>query len=137
MAEQCPKEQILDHEFFEKSRLRNFALLVEGQKLWVSREALAEHSPVFETMFFWESREAQEGVEQMELPDKKLRDFIEFLRVTVSPELKPVTSKYRVIQSCIYVQDGFLNSEANFAPNEFIYFEILGKLWHIRVPLLF
>ncbi len=94
MAEQPPaKMQKLDHEFFEKSRLRNFALLVEGEKLWVSRELLAEHSPVFEKMFFGAFREAREGVEEMELPEKKVGEVVEFLRVAASLEVKAITSE--------------------------------------------
>ncbi len=93
MTEQAPKRQKSDHEFCEKSRLRNFALVVEGEKLWVSREVLAEHSPVFDKMFFGQFREAREGVEEMELPDKKLNDVVDFLRVTMPPKMKPITSK--------------------------------------------
>ncbi len=81
-----------EHEFFEKTRLRNFALVADGQKLWVSREVLAEHSPVFEKMFFGEFREAREGVEETELPNKKLNDVIEFLRVVMSTEAKSISS---------------------------------------------
>ncbi len=93
MAEEPLEKQKLEHELFEESRLCNFALVVEGQKLWVSREALALHSPVFETMFFREFREAREGVEELKLPDKKLSDVVEFLRVTMPPKIKLVTGK--------------------------------------------
>ncbi len=89
MAEQSPRE----HEFFEKSLLRSFPLVVEDQKLWVSRELLAEHSPVFENMFFGAFREGQKDAEQVDLPEKRLDDVLEFLRVTISPEMKLITSK--------------------------------------------
>ncbi len=93
MSNKTVTAQEAEHEFFEKSRLRNFALVVEGEKLWVSREVLAEYSPVFEKMFFGQFREGQEGVEEMDLPEKELSDVIEFLRVAVSPEVKPITSE--------------------------------------------
>ncbi len=82
-----------EHEFAEKSRLRNFPLVVQGEMLWVSRETLAELSPVFEKMFFGEFREGQEEAEEAELPDKELKDVLEFLRVVLPPVLKPISGK--------------------------------------------
>ncbi len=84
-----------EHEFFEQSRLRNFALVVQEQKLWVSREVLAELSPVFDKMFFGNFKEAQEGVEEIPLPGKQVAQVVEFLRVTVSAEMKPITSEHK------------------------------------------
>ncbi len=82
-----------EHEFVEKSRLRNFPLVVQGEKLWISRETLAELSPVFEKMLFGEFKEGQEGTEEVELPDKELKDVLEFLRVILPPVLKPINGK--------------------------------------------
>ncbi len=84
-----------EHEFIERTQRRNFALVVLEQKLWVSREVLAELSPVFDAMFFGDFKEAQEGVEEIPLPDKQVDDVVEFLRVTVSAEMKPITSKHK------------------------------------------
>ncbi len=92
MDDKTAEKQEAEHEFFEKSRLRNFALVVEGEKIWVSRETLAEQSPVFEAMFFGEFREAREGVEEMELPEKKLSDVVDFLRVMTRP-MNTITSE--------------------------------------------
>ncbi len=71
---------VLQMDFSQKTRLRNFPLVVEGQKLWVSRDILAEYSPVFEKMFFGDFQEAQIDIEQIPLPEKKLGDVAEFLR---------------------------------------------------------
>ncbi len=80
-----------EHPFFEMSRLRNFALLVEDKRVWVSREFLAELSEVFRE-FFKGSKEAQN---ELELPGKKVDEVIELLTVIVPEpdkyQLKPVT----------------------------------------------
>ncbi len=86
-----------DHPFFEKSYSRNFALVVEGEKLWVSKEQLADASEYFRAMFFGGVRESRAGVSQVELPGKKVEDVVELLQVIVARKykFKPITRKFQ------------------------------------------
>ncbi len=87
-------------DFSKKTRQRNFALVVEGEKLWVSREILADYSPVFEKMFFGDFKEAQDEIEEIPLPEKKRDDVEEFLRVMHASQLsdnEPIANRKRVL----------------------------------------
>ncbi len=82
MSEGEPEAKKLRHDFSENTRFRNFLLKVDDGELWVNRECLAESSPVFEAMFFNGGfQESQKDVEFVELPDKKLEDILELMRV--------------------------------------------------------
>ncbi|XP_060575783.1 uncharacterized protein LOC132733201 [Ruditapes philippinarum] len=64
--------------FTEKSWRTDFILLVEGKRLYVNKAILSLASPVFDTMFQSDFKESQ--CEELELPGKRYRDVIEFLR---------------------------------------------------------
>jgi len=74
---------------FQQTHLTDVAIVVGGQKLWVSRVLLAHFSPVFERMFYGDFRESQE--QEIALPGKPLNDIVELLSCLVpGPELKEV-----------------------------------------------
>ncbi len=75
------------HPFFEESYFRNFALLVEDRRIWVNREYLGKRSEVFREMFV---RGSKENRNEVELPEKKVDEIIELLRVIV-----PKRDKYQ------------------------------------------
>lgn len=63
--------------FFSPNEERSFVLIVEGQKLFVSKETLAIYSPVFKKMFYGNFKESEENF--VKLPEKKLPDVVELL----------------------------------------------------------
>lgn len=76
-------------ERFQQTHLTDVAIVVEGQKLWVSRVLLAHFSPVFERMFYGDFRESQE--QEVALPSKPLNDVVELLSCLIpGPDLKEV-----------------------------------------------
>ncbi len=82
-----------EHQFFEKSCGRNFALVVEGRSVWVSREQLADLSEYFRAMFFGGFQESRSGANEVELPGKKADEVVELLRVIIPEnyQFKPIT----------------------------------------------
>ncbi len=76
-------------DMLKETRLRNFPVIVENQKIWVSREILAEHSPVFEKMFFGQFSEGQTGVKEITLEDKKASEMVLFLERLHAPSFDP------------------------------------------------
>jgi len=65
-------------EFFKTSTImRQYALNVEGQKLFVNRHDLAQCGHFFWAAIFGDFKEA--GQDFMDLPGKKLVDIVEFL----------------------------------------------------------
>jgi len=68
---------------------RTLALEVDGNKFYVSREILANYSPVFKAMQYGEFAEAKK--DSIELRDKKSEDIQELLLCLIpSPEIKLV-----------------------------------------------
>ncbi len=84
-----------EHQFFEKSCGRNFALVVEGRSIWVSREQLADLSEYFRAMFFGGFQESRSEANEVELPGKKADEVVELLRVIIAENyrFKPITRK--------------------------------------------
>ncbi len=76
-------------EFANKTRLRNFCVIVEQQNLWISREALAERSPVFRAMFFGDFAETQQN--EVELRDKTIKEMVPFLQQLHATAFDPPT----------------------------------------------
>lgn len=64
-------------------------LVVEGQKIYVNKAVLAEHSPVFNTMF--NSHFKERTAKEIPLADKKADDVVEFLRCFYPNMKHPVT----------------------------------------------
>lgn len=71
-------QSTIENTFLSPSEERNFALIVENAKLWVSREVLSMYSPVFKKMFYGNFHEATQN--EIELPEKRKEELIEFLR---------------------------------------------------------
>ncbi len=63
--------------FTKPSELSDLILIVEGQRLHISRVVLSLASPVFEKMFFSEFKE--KDCSEIPLPDKKYDDMVVFL----------------------------------------------------------
>ncbi|XP_060567050.1 TD and POZ domain-containing protein 3-like [Ruditapes philippinarum] len=64
--------------FTEPSWRTDLCLVVEGTKLYVAKVILSLASPVFDAMF--QSDFKEKSNDELELPGKKLRDVLEFLR---------------------------------------------------------
>ncbi|XP_060567059.1 BTB and MATH domain-containing protein 38-like [Ruditapes philippinarum] len=64
--------------FTEPSWRTDLCLVVEGTKLYVAKNILSLASPVFDAMF--QSDFKEKSSDELELPGKKLRDVLEFLR---------------------------------------------------------
>lgn len=84
--------------------LTSLTLIVEDQKLYVHKEVLATWSPVFKSMF---TRDFKEKVkDEIELPDKKVDDFVELLHCMYPPikrisdsnvfQLLPLVEEYQI-----------------------------------------
>ena len=65
------------------------ALVVEGERLYVNKDVLSSHSPVFKALFEGEFKE--KGSEEIELPEKKYSDVVLFLR-SFYPNMQPELS---------------------------------------------
>ncbi|GMS86108.1 hypothetical protein PENTCL1PPCAC_8283, partial [Pristionchus entomophagus] len=57
----------------------NIGLLIEGKKIYVSKQLLSIHSPVFHSMFYGNFDEKNKN--EVELKDIAINDFIELLNV--------------------------------------------------------
>jgi len=75
-------------DFLVEDELSSVTLLVEGQRLYVHREVLAAWSPVFRAMFVGMFKE--KDMKEVELPEKKVEDFIELLHC-MYPPIHPIT----------------------------------------------
>ncbi|GMR55059.1 hypothetical protein PMAYCL1PPCAC_25254, partial [Pristionchus mayeri] len=64
------------------------ALIIEGEKVYVSKQILAFHSPVFNAMFFGDF--AEKNKKEIELNDVVREEFIELLHV-IYPSNKKIT----------------------------------------------
>ncbi|XP_060578424.1 uncharacterized protein LOC132735486 [Ruditapes philippinarum] len=64
--------------FTEPSWRTDLCLVVEGTKLYVAKNILSLASPVFDAMF--QSDFKEKSSDELELPGKKLKDVLEFLR---------------------------------------------------------
>jgi len=80
-------------DFAERKPTRNLGLKVKEQIFWVSREGLAELSPVFETLLYGSFQEAANNI--VPLPGKKAKEILELLRCSfrTGPNLKPVDDR--------------------------------------------
>ncbi|XP_060591762.1 BTB and MATH domain-containing protein 38-like [Ruditapes philippinarum] len=65
-------------DFSERTWKEDFALIVEGEKLFVSKVVLALLSPVFNRMIQSDFREKDQT--ELNLPGKKVREMRDFLR---------------------------------------------------------
>ncbi|GMT29635.1 hypothetical protein PFISCL1PPCAC_20932, partial [Pristionchus fissidentatus] len=66
----------------------NVALIIQGEKVYVSKNYLAIHSPVFKAMFFGDFDEKEK--DEIELKDLSRECFIELLYV-IYPSYRPIT----------------------------------------------
>lgn len=87
MAREITTKQSIDLGFPDNDVI----LVVEGQKIHVNKAVLAEHSPVFNTMF--KSKFKESTAKEIVLQDKKAVDVVEFLK-SFYPNMKnPMTGK--------------------------------------------
>ncbi|ELU00894.1 hypothetical protein CAPTEDRAFT_192565 [Capitella teleta] len=75
-------------DFTTPDDLSSLTLVIEGEKLYVHREVLAAWSPVFRSMFTRDFKEKDQR--EIELPGKKVDDFVELLHC-MYPPIKPIT----------------------------------------------
>ena len=75
-------------DFTLPDELSSLTLIVDGQHLYVHKEVLAAWSPVFRSMFTRDFKEKEQR--EVELPDKKVDDFVELL-YCMYPPIKPIT----------------------------------------------
>ncbi|GMR58169.1 hypothetical protein PMAYCL1PPCAC_28364, partial [Pristionchus mayeri] len=67
------------HDFSQADDLSDVCLLVGGDRVHVSKNILAMHSPVFKSMLFGKFKEA--GQAEVEIGEVEHKNFIEFLNV--------------------------------------------------------
>lgn len=79
----CADMDVEYRDFTALDELSNVTLVIEQHKLFVHREILATWSPVFRTMFTHDFKER--SMTEIELPGKKVDDFIEFLHCMYPP----------------------------------------------------
>lgn len=77
-------------DFTVQDELSSVTLIIESHKLYVHREVLAAWSPVFKAMFTRDFKEKE--MSEIELPDKKLDDFVELL-YCMYPPIKSVSGE--------------------------------------------
>lgn len=71
---------------------RNFALIIDNKKLWVSKEVLSMQSPVFKKLFYEDTTAKNENF--LELPNKSFEEVSELMACLFSyPSLKSVDEK--------------------------------------------
>ena len=80
----------LHPDFSVPDELSSVTLIVEDQKLFVHKEVLAAWSPVFKSMFISNFKEKEQ--KEIELPGKKMDDFVELLHC-IYPPIKDVSGK--------------------------------------------
>ena len=86
--EMCPEVKKMKLLF----KKQNTTLIVEGEEIHINNEELMEKSPVFKAMFT--SNFKEKNAKQIPLPGKKLKDFLTFLRCTISGTDTKLNSKY-------------------------------------------
>ncbi|XP_041365620.1 BTB and MATH domain-containing protein 36-like [Gigantopelta aegis] len=78
MAESCIPTEITDLRGFDvPSGKTDVVFIIEGRKLYLNKGILSFASPVFDKMFHGDFKEKSQ--EEISLPGKKCKDFIEFL----------------------------------------------------------
>lgn len=83
---------------FEKQDL---ALIVNGEKLFISKAELMEKSPVFKTMLTADFKE--KNATEIELPNKDLYIFLLFLRCTLDGYEDEINGKFYGFQNlCLF-----------------------------------
>jgi hypothetical protein len=75
-------------DFTVPDEMSSVTLVLEGHKLYVHKEILAMWSPVFRSMFTRDFKERD--AKEVELPGKKVDDFVELLHC-MYPPIKPIT----------------------------------------------
>ncbi len=83
MATKKKKKEKEMENFDKKSELTPVALVVEGRKLWINPQHLANHSDYFKSMFFKGFKGRDQEVIQLE--GKTLDSFLPFLRCLTQP----------------------------------------------------
>ena len=81
-------------DFTVEDEMSSVTLVIEDQHLYVHKEVLAAWSPVFRSMFTRNFKEKEQR--EIELPDKKVDEFIELLHC-MYPPIKPITGECAVI----------------------------------------
>ncbi|GMT29637.1 hypothetical protein PFISCL1PPCAC_20934, partial [Pristionchus fissidentatus] len=87
--------QIKLPDFSTGDHLSNVILIVGGKKLHLSKEYLAVHSPVFNTMFFGDF--VEKNKEEIELEDVSYEEFIELLNVIYPSERQVTVNSYKYL----------------------------------------
>ena len=111
--------------FTEKSWRSDFAFIVEGTRLYVNKTILSLSSPVFDAMF--QSSFKESSCDELELPEKKLRDVVDFLRyiypgtlVNMSKEcafnVLPLVEEYQVLHLKRICEDKLLENVSDETP---------------------
>ena len=77
-------------DFTVEDEMSSVTLIIEDQRLYVHKEVLAAWSPVFRSMFTRNFKEKEQR--EIELPDKKVDEFIELLHC-MYPPIKPVSGE--------------------------------------------
>ncbi|TKR93443.1 hypothetical protein L596_007900 [Steinernema carpocapsae] len=85
-----------------KSAHSDCALVIEGEKIWISKSYLALYSPYFETLFFGDF--AERNLDEIELKNVSKDEFVEFLQV-IYPSHKPISE--RNVESLLCLADRF------------------------------
>lgn len=83
-------------DFTVEDEMSSITLVIEDQHLYVHKEVLAAWSPVFRSMFTRNFKEKEQR--EIELPDKKVDEFIELLHC-MYPPIKPVTGELHVFEN--------------------------------------
>lgn len=88
-------------DFTTPDELSNVTLILEQHKLFLHREVLATWSPVFRTMFTRDFKE--KSMAEIELPGKKVDDFVEFLHCMYPPIRNVSGNGVNELSSMLYV----------------------------------
>lgn len=88
MMENTDSDSEEDNPFIEEEGITDIALVVEDEKLYVSKALLSIVSPVFKKMFLSNFKEVD--AKELPLPGKKFKDVLEFLKVVYPNMQKPL-----------------------------------------------
>jgi hypothetical protein len=91
-SEQKEEEGIDKVSFGDSTGECDLTLKIEDKKIYVCKAVLCLASPVFKAMLKTEVRE--KGQAEIELPEKKYEDFVEFLCCVYPNKLKLITGVY-------------------------------------------
>ncbi|GMT29755.1 hypothetical protein PFISCL1PPCAC_21052, partial [Pristionchus fissidentatus] len=99
----------MELDFFSPSNVSDIILIVEGKKLHVSRQILANQSSFFDTLFYGQFKESKYS--EIELKDVKLEEFIKLLRLAYGSDdkfigldldaLLPVIDRFDMKDDCV------------------------------------